>query len=87
MAKESVIVQELEPEHDAKVHLLWKCNAPNCGAFHIRTTRMNKANKTWFQSPCPKCGVRTRLNEGNTKAFSSKQDAEYARDLICGRWL
>jgi len=87
MVSETVNQGELiTPETNAKVHLLWRCNAPDCGSFHIRTTKKN-ANRDWLQSPCPKCGVRTRLNEGNTKSFDSKEEAEYARELVMGRWL
>jgi len=80
------MVNQAMAEYETKrTHLLWRCANSECKTFHVRTTKL-----TWdrdIQSPCPQCGKRTRLNEGNTRAFESKEDALNAKEMASGRWL
>jgi hypothetical protein len=82
----SIMVNQTVTESEARrTHLLWRCANTECNTFHVRTTRL-----TWnreIQSPCPKCHKRTRLNEGNTRAYESKEDALNAKEMASGRWL
>lgn len=79
------MVNQIRTENETRRALLWRCANTECEKFHVRTTKL-----TWkedLQSPCPECGKRTRLNEGNTRTFESKEEALAAKEMASGRWL
>ena len=73
-------------ETTEKRTILWSCGKPDCNTYHVRVTKLAWETGV-LQSPCPACGQRTRLNEGNTRSFESKEDALNAKELLLGRWL
>ena len=67
-----------------KKYIVWRCSDNYCLDFHIRTTK--KTYKDGLQSPCPSCerrkqntaGTRTRLNEGNSSIYDTREEAQKA---------